>query len=85
VNVIQGICKDICEIILGAQRLEVYLFSALLTVAVAVNGELWTSEDVFWENKLEDRRKYSVVYSMSLVHLADDGREALVLSEQTKT
>ena len=31
-------------------------------VIVLVDGELWTDESVFWQNKLQDRRHYEVVY-----------------------
>jgi hypothetical protein len=34
----------------------------LIGVSVLVDSELWTDESVFWQNKLQDRAKYEVVY-----------------------
>src|SRR5271163_4275666 len=31
-------------------------------LVVLVDGELWTDESVFWQNKLQDRAIYEVVY-----------------------
>jgi hypothetical protein len=35
----------------------------MLTLVVLVNGEIWTDESVFWQNKLVDGASYKVVYS----------------------
>jgi hypothetical protein len=34
----------------------------LMSVVVLVDGELWTDESVLWQNKLQDRAEYEVVY-----------------------
>ena len=34
----------------------------LMSVVVLVNGELWTDESVLWQNKLQDRAEYEVIY-----------------------
>jgi len=34
----------------------------LTSVVVLVDGELWTDESVLWQNKLQDRAEYEVVY-----------------------
>jgi hypothetical protein len=38
---------------------------SLTFVLVLVEGELWTDESVFWQNKLQDRGVYEVVYRKS--------------------
>ena len=37
-----------------------------LTLLVFAKGKIWTTEDVFWQNKLYDRWTYRVVYRMSV-------------------
>ena len=65
---IQVIYKPVFVSILAQMPLEVLplpLFEKakpLIFAAVLVDGELWTNESVFWQNKLRDRAKYEVVY-----------------------
>ena len=33
-----------------------------MSALVLVDGELWTDESVLWQNKLQDRAEYEVVY-----------------------
>lgn len=34
----------------------------LIGLSVLVDDEVWTDESVFWQNKLQDRARYEVVY-----------------------
>jgi hypothetical protein len=58
----------------------------MLTLVVLVDGEIWTDESVFWQNKLIDGASYEVVYSYGppppsfhAKHLANSCRETMVL------
>ena len=44
---------------------------------VLVDGELWNDESVFWQNKLQDRGVYEVVYCMfpQFLYTSDKGTD----------
>jgi hypothetical protein len=56
-------------------------------LVVLVDGELWTDESVFWQNKLQDRAKYEVVYRTSpvaIIQLTCTGKPSFYQFLQTR-
>ena len=56
----------------------------LTFVLVLVNGKLWTHESVFWQNMLQDRARYEVVYR-TVPKLLQNGTRELTVFKHRKT